>query len=98
MDGFSTMLGEHNGVKEKLSEATSHITHIHCKNHRLALHFAHLIPEFTENFDSLLLNLHLLLENSSVKQSIFEEVQTAYNLLALKLIKAAITRWSWASS
>lgn len=32
------------------------------------------------------------MKNSSVKQSIFEEVQTAYNITTLKLIKAAITR------
>ena len=76
MDGCSTMAGEHNGVKSHLEKATSHFHYIHCRNHRLALCFAHLIPRYNDfqKFDSLLLNLFLLLKNSSVKQSIFNEV------------------------
>ena len=95
MDGCSTMAGEHNGVKSHLEKATSHFHYIHCRNHRLALCFAHLIPRYNDfqKFDSLLLNLFLLLKNSSVKQSIFNEVQNAYGLQSLKLIKAAVTRW-----
>ena len=97
----STMSSEHNGSKQNLAQATSHFTYIHCRNHHLALCFAHLIPQFPdfENFDSLLLYLYLLLKNSSIKQSIFVEVLTAYNLPTLKLIKTAITHWlSHASS
>ena len=33
------------------------------------------------------------MKNSSVKQSIFEEIQQAYEIPSLKLIKAAVTRW-----
>ena len=64
-------------------------------SHHLVLCFAHLIPQFKEfeNFDGLLLNLYLLLKNSNVKQSLFEEVQQAYNLSSFKLIKAALTHW-----
>ena len=64
-------------------------------SHRLVLCFAHLIPQFKEfeNFDGLLLNLYLLLKNSNVKQSLFEEVQQTYNLSSFKLIKAAVTHW-----
>ena len=95
MDGCSTMAGEHAGLKQLLAAATYHFVYIHCRNHRLALCFAHLIPKFPdfENFDSLLLNLYLLMKNSSVKQSIFEEIQQAYEIPSLKLIKAAVTRW-----
>ena len=94
MNGCSTMAGDHNGVKVYFDKSTSHFTFIHCRNHRLALCFAHLIPKFDEfkGFDSLLLNLYLLLKNSSVKQSIFEEVQAVYSLQSLKLVKAAVTR------
>ena len=94
MDGCSTMAGEYNGVKLHLEKATSHFHYIHCRNHRLALCFAHLIPRYSDfqKFDSLLLNLFQLLKNSSVKQSIFNEVQNAYGLKSLKLIKAAVTR------
>ena len=95
MDGCSTMAGEHAGLKQLLAAATYHFVYIHCRNHQLALCFAHLIPKFLdfENFDSLLLNLYLLMKNSSVKQSIFEEIQQAYELPSLKLVKAAVTRW-----
>ena len=59
MDGCSTMSGENNGVKAHFQNSTAHFNYIHCRNHRLALCFAHLIPQFDEfkNFDSLLLNL-----------------------------------------
>ena len=95
MDGCTVMAGEHNGLKSRIGEVLSHFIYLDCCNHHLALCFAHLIPQFKEfeNFDGLLLNLYLLLKNSNVKQSIFEEVQQAYNLSSLKLIKAAVTRW-----
>ena len=66
---------------------SGHLVFIHSQNHRLALCFTHL------KFDSLLLNLYLLLKNSTVKSNIFEEVQNAYGLKSLKLIKAMTIRW-----
>ena len=74
MDGCSTMLGEHKGVTVHFKRNCSHHSSIHCRNHRLALCFSHLIPWYKpfENFDGLLLNLFLLLKNSSVKASIFK--------------------------
>ena len=95
MDGCTVMAGEHNGLKSRIGKVVPHFIYLHCCNHCLALCFAHLIPQFKqfENFDGLLLNLYLLLKNSNVKQSIFEEVQQAYNLSSFKLIKAAFTRW-----
>ena len=55
----------------------------------------HLIPKYEDfvKFDSLLLNLFLLLKNSNVKSNILEEVQNAYGLKMLKLIKTVITHW-----
>ena len=93
MDGCTVMAREHNGLKSRIREIVPHFIYLHC--HRLVLCFAHLIPEFKEfeNFDGLLLNLYLLLKNSNVKQSMFEEVQQAYNLSSLRLIKAAVTCW-----
>ena len=95
MDGCSTILGHHNGVTVHFKENCSHHSSIHCRNHRLALCFSHLIPFYKqfENFDGLLLNLYLMLKNSTVKTAIFEEVQKSYDLKSLKLIKAAVTRW-----
>ena len=89
------MAGEHNGVKSFFDSSTFHFNYIHCQNHRLVLCFAHLILKFDnfQKFDSILLNLYLLLKNSSVRQSIFDEVQNAYCLQPLKLIRAVVTRW-----
>ena len=95
MDDCTVMAGEHNGLKSRIGKVVPHFIYLHCRNHHLALCFTHLIPQFKqfENFDGLLLNLYLLLKNSNLKQSIFEEVQQAYNLSSFKLIKAAFTRW-----
>ena len=95
MDGCSTISEEHNSSQRLLGDSTTHFAYIYCRNHGLALCFTHLIPEVRafEKFDSLLLNLYLLMKNSNVRQSIFEEVQAAYNLPSLKLIKASVTQW-----
>ena len=66
---------------------SGHLVFIHSQNHRLALCFTHL------KFDSLLLNLYLLLKNSTVKSNIFEEVHNAYRLKLLRLMKAVTTQW-----
>ena len=95
MDGCSTMMGEHKGVAQHFKNHCSHHSSIHCRNHRLALCFSHLIPWYKpfKNFDGLLLNLFLMLKHSSVKTSLFNEIQQSYDLESLKLIKAATTRW-----
>ena len=95
MDGCSTMLGEYKGVRVHFQKNCSHHSSIHCRNHRLALCFSHLVPWYKpfEKFDGLLLNLYLLLKHSSVKTTIFDEIQQSYNLQSLKLIKAGVTRW-----
>ena len=78
MDGCSTMSGVHEGMQ---SHFNGHNIYCHCPNHRLALCFAHLIPQYPlfKFYDSLLLNLFLLFKHSSVKTVIFEEVQTISN-------------------
>ena len=93
MDGCSAMSGEQNGMKAHFQNFITHFNYIHCRNYHLAWCFTHLIPQFDEfkNFDSLLLNLYLLLKNSSMKQSIFNEVQSACGLDFRKLIKPDVT-------
>ena len=88
-------MGVHNGVQAHFKKSCSHHSSIHCRIHRLVLCISHLIPWHKpfENFDGLLLNLYLLLKHSSVKTSIFNEIQQSYNQPSLKLIKAATTRW-----
>ena len=89
------MAADYKSVKRHFENSTPHFTYIHCRNHRLALRFAHLAPQYKlfEKFDLLLLSLFLFMKNSSVKQTIFEEVPSAYGLISLKLIKATVTRW-----
>ena len=95
MDGCSTMAGIYNGVRAYFEKVCGFLIYIHRRNHRLALCLTHLVPKYEDfvKFDRLLLNLFLLLKNSNVKSNIFEEVQNAYGLKTLKLIKVAITRW-----
>ena len=95
MDGCSTMSGAYNGVCSYFEQSCGHLVYIHCRNHRLALCFAHLLPRYEEfkEFDALLLNLYLIMKHSNVKTAIFEEVQEAYDLKSLKLIKGVVTRW-----
>ena len=95
MNGCSTMARIYHGVRSHVEQCSGHLVYIHCRNHRLALFFTHVIPKYDNfvKFDSLLLNLYLLLKNSTVKSNIFEEVPNAYGLKLLKLIKAVTTRW-----
>ena len=81
-------------VQDTFEQCSGHLVYINCRNHRLALCFTHLIMKYDDfvEFHSLLLNLHLLLKNSTVKSYIFEEVQNAYGLKSLKLIKAVTIR------
>ena len=94
MDGCSTMAGTYHGVRSYFEQCSGHLVYIHYRNHRLALCFTHLIPKYDDfvKFDSLLLNLYLLLKNSTVKSNIFEEVQNACELKSLKLITVVTTR------
>ena len=95
MNGCSTMTGIYHGVQSYFEQWSGHLVYIHYRNRSLAFCFTHLIPKYDDfvKFDSLLLNLYLLLKNSTVKSNIFEEVQNAYGLKSLKLIKAVTTRW-----
>ena len=95
IDGCSTMAGIYNGVWAYFEKVCGFLMYIHCRNHQLALCFTHLVPKYEDfvKFDSLLLNLFLLLKNSDMKSNIFEEVQNAYGLKMLKLIKAVVTHW-----
>ena len=95
MDGCSTMAGICHGVQSYFEQCSGYLVYIHCRNHRFAFCFTHLVSKHDDfvKFDSLLLNLYLLWKNSSVKSNIFEEVQNAYGLKSLKLIKAMTIRW-----
>ena len=80
MDGCSKIAGESSRVKNHFESLISHFNYTYCRNHFLALCFVYLISKY-ENFQklhSLLLNLCLLFKNSSLNQSISEELQSSY--------------------
>ena len=89
------MAGIYHGVRSYSEQCSGHLVYIHYRNHRLALCFTHLIPKYDDfvKFNSVLLNLYLLLKNSAVKFNNFEKAQNTYGLKLLKLIKAVATRW-----
>ena len=94
MHGCRTMSGEKGGVRSFFEKVSGHVVYVHCRNHRLALCFSHLITDFDVlvKFDGLLLNLFLLLKHSNVRSAIFEEVQESYGLIPLQLLKAVVKR------
>ena len=67
---------------------------MNCRNHRLALCFKHLRNDFPwlETIDSVLLGFWKAFHFSSKNRFIFNEIQEAYGLKTLSIIKAAITR------
>ena len=92
MDCGSAMSRGHNGVKNYFEESFSHNLYLHYRDKQVAS-FCHLILKYNKfkQFDGLLFNLWLILKKRPVRQSIFDEVEKAYELKSLKLIKAAFT-------
>ena len=68
MDCCSAVSGGHNGVKKYFEESCSHNLYLHYRNQQIAS-FCHLIPKYNKfkQFDGLLLNVWLILKNSSVR-------------------------------
>ena len=69
--------------------------YINCRCHRLAYCFKHLFEEFPwlQSIDSLLLGLWKTFHFSSKNRFILHEIQKAYGMKSLNVIKAAVTRW-----
>ena len=71
MDGYSMMSGDHNGVKQFFLGCQCHTLHTSFIE-TIVLLCVCVIPQYVDfkNFDALLLNLYLLMKNSSVKQEV----------------------------
>ena len=95
LDGTNSMSGIHNGLQRRLRNHAPHAIYINCRCHRLALCFKHLFEEFTwlQSIDSLLLGLWKTFHFSSKNRFILHEIQKAYGMKSLNVIKAAVTRW-----
>ena len=94
-DGTNSMSGIHNGVQRRVRNYAPHAIYINCRCHRLALCFKHLMDTFPWllSVDSLLLGLWKTFHFSSKNRFILREIQQAYGMKSLKIVKAAVTRW-----
>ena len=95
LDGTNSMSGIHNGLQRQLRNHAPHAIYINCRCHRFALCFKHLFEEFPwlQSIDSLLLGLWKTFHFSSKNCFILHEIQKAYVMKSLNVIKAAVTRW-----
>ena len=94
MDGTNTMRGERSGLQRRFRQEVPHTKYINCRNHKLALVFVHLLPNFKtlRNVDSLLLSSWKMMKYSTVKNAVFGEAQETFGKKKRKLLKAATTR------
>ena len=71
------------------------VVYINCRNHCLALCFKHIWDEFPwlKTINSLLLGLWKAFHFSTKNRYILNEIQTAYGVKTLNVIKATVTRW-----
>ena len=95
LDRTNSMSGVHNGLQRRLRNHAPHAMYINCCCHRLALCFKHLFEEFPwlQSIDSLLLGLWKTFHFNSKTRFILHEIQKAFGMKSLNVIKAAVTRW-----
>lgn len=77
VDGCTMMSGQNTGARALLEEVAPFLVYVHCWNHKVGLCFARLILKYEDyaKFVSLPLNVFFMFKNSTVKLSIFDEVQ-----------------------
>lgn len=95
LDGTNSMSGQHSGLQKRIRNHAPHAIYINCRCHRLALCFKHLMNDFPwlQTIDCLLLGLWKTFHFSSKNRYILREIQKAYGMKALNIIKASVTRW-----
>ena len=89
----SLTLGKINGLQRCIQNYAQHSIYINCHNRCLALCFKHLCNIFPwlETIDTLLLGLWKAFRFSSKNRYILNEIQAAYGVNTLTIVKAAIT-------
>ena len=89
------MSGEISGLQRRICHISPHSMYVHCRYHRLALRFKHFIDQFSRlaKLDKLLLGLWKSFHYIALNRSILTEIQKAYGMKALHLVKAVVTRW-----
>ena len=96
-DGCNTNDGDWQGFKLYFRYHNPHNIHQICNSHTLALIPKHKITEsqfrVVADADRLLISLHVLFKNSSIRTEIFENSQMILEDKVLKLISPSSTRW-----
>ena len=89
------MSGEISGLQRRICHISPHSMYVNCRYHRLALRFKHLIDQFSRlaKLDKLLLGLWKSFHYIALNRSILTEIQKAYGMKSLHLVKAVVTRW-----
>ena len=95
MDGTNMMSGERSALQRRFRHQVPHAKYVNCRNHKLALVFVHLLPQFKvlQDVDSVLLSCWKMMKYSTVKKAVFGEAQETMGEKRVKLLKAAATRW-----
>lgn len=85
----------HIGLQRRFRHVVPHSVYINCRSHRLALCVKHLMKNFPvlEDVDSTLLSIYKLFEYSPQKFGVFKEIQSAYAIKELVMVRASATRW-----
>ena len=89
------MSGEISGPQRRIRHISPHSMYVNCRCHILALCFKHLIDRFSwlAKLGKLLLVLWKSFHYSALNRLILTEIQRAYGMKALQLVKAVVTRW-----
>ena len=96
LDRTTAMSGERSGLQRWLHHEAPHLKYVNCRNHRPALVFVHLMPQFKQlikEVDATVLGLWKGFKYSSIKASVFNNAQETEGLEKVKLIKASLTTW-----
>ena len=77
VDGTNTMKGERSELQRRFRCEVPHTKNINCRNHKLALVFVHLLPNFKalQNVDSVLLSSWKMMKYSTGRNAVFGEAQ-----------------------
>ena len=89
------MSGEISGLQRRIRHISPHSIYGKWRCYRLTLCFKHLIDQFSwlAKLGKLLLKLWKSFHYSALNRSVLTEIQKAYGMKALHLVKAVVTRW-----
>ena len=83
------------GLQRRICHISPRSMYVNCRCHIVALCFKHLIDQFSwlAKLEKLLLGLWKSFHYSALNGSILTEIQKAYGMKVLHLVKAVVTRW-----